>query len=553
MERTFSRIEIAGWASVIGAVALVVGGLLFLLEGTISTWVFLCVLIGVGCLALWIWWAPAEFQAWLAGRQTRFGTTSILITILFIGLVVFAYVLVDRANITADLTSRQHYSLNAPTINGIDQLQERGYSIRLVGFFSRNKLREQETADLLLRLYEAEGDGSIEVEYIDPDEQPHVASQYGYQPGYDGHMFLAVLDTTGEPNFQVAPPLYLGEVNERAITTGLLTIASAGQFKVYFTTGHGELSLDRTDEIGLSSLRASLVGQGVIVESLQLLDVVNTGIPEDASAVLIVGARVPFVEEEVQAIADYIDRGGRLAIFADPPEVDLGLASVNTFLEAGSPLSNYLWDEFGIRVRSDVVVDKQSNLGSDFTLIIDTIVPHETILLDYEDAPIIMRLVRSIELTENPDSRQSKYSLEPLLYSSSGSYAETNLDRMVTNSETRQEENDPSGPLLTAVAVRRNLEFQEEKQARLFIIGDSDALRNEFVQTFPGNNVLWSDTVDWLTGFSQSVKFSPISDPTLLPLVVSDQERSTIAYITMLILPGIVLLNGVVVWWYRRR
>jgi hypothetical protein len=366
-------------------------------------------------------------------------------------------------------------------------------------------------------------------------------------------MFLAVLGSNGEPNLQAAPPLYLGEVTERAITTGLLTIASAGQFRVYFTTGHGELSLDRTDEIGISSLRTSLVGQGVIVEPLQLLDVVNTGIPEDASAVLIVGARVPFVEEEVQVIADYIERGGRLAIFADPPLVDLGLAFSNTFLEEDSPLSNYLWDEFGVRVQSDVIVDKQSNLGSDFTLIVDTIMPHETILLDYQDAPIIMRLVRSIEVTDNPDVNQGKYVREPLLYSSSGSYAETNLERMVDNSETRQEQDDPSGPLLAAVAVRRNLEFQQEKQARLFIIGDSDAVRNEFVETFPGNNVLWSDTVDWLTGFSQNVRFPVISDPTLLPLVVSDQQRSTIAYITMLILPGIVLLNGVVVWWYRRR
>ena len=78
-------------------------------------------------------------------------------------------------------------------------------------------------------------------------------------------------------------------------------------------------------------------------------------------------------------------------------------------------------------------------------------------------------------------------------------------------------------------------------------------LQNDYVSNFAGNNVLWSDTVDWLTGFSQAVRFAPISDPTTLALVVSSQQRTTIATITMVLLPGIVLLAGGVVWWYRRR
>jgi len=52
----------------------------------------------------------------------RYGTTSILISVLFAGLVSYAYVLVDRANITADLTSVQRYSLNTPTLETIEML-----------------------------------------------------------------------------------------------------------------------------------------------------------------------------------------------------------------------------------------------------------------------------------------------------------------------------------------------------------------------------------------------------------------------------------------------
>jgi len=100
--------------------------------------------------------------------------------------------------------------------------------------------------------------------------------------------------------------------------------------------------------------------------------------------------------------------------------------------------------------------------------------------------------------------------------------------------------------------VRRQLEYQSDVQPRLIVLGDSDIFKNEYVKQIPGNVFLWTDVVDWLTGFSQVVSFTPVNDPTLLTLVVSADERNTIAVITMILLPGIVLVAGGIVWWYRR-
>ncbi len=558
------REKLAAWAGVVGGVVLVLTGLLYLLTGELSGWIFAGVVVGVGGLSAWIWGNPDEFQAWLAGRQTRYGTASVLVTVLFVGVIAYAYVLADRANLTADLTRVQRYTLNAPTRQAIEQLRERGFRVRLVGFFTRNKLREEEAADLITRQYEAEGQGVIEVLYIDPDEEPELAARYNYQPGFDGTFALAVLDEQGQPYVRELEEsgqprymtLYLGEPTERNITTGLKTVASAGAFKVYFTVGHGERSLTQVDDNGISRLRASLEGQGIAAEELPLAEVER--IPDDADMVLIVGAWQPLSEAEVQVLDAYLQQGGRLGIFADPPIIEAAIVGEagNRFLAEGTPFSDYLWDEFGVRLRDAFVIETQPDLvnGSEWIPIIHTIAPH-TIMSDVRDEPISMRFARPITLVEAPDERQGRYAREPLLFTSEASFGEANIEEFLAHSrvEYNPAEGDIPGPLLVGVTVRRQLEFQEETQPRLVIIGDSDVLKNEYVKAVPGNVFLWTDVVDWLTGFSEAVSFAPVSDPTLLKLVASAQERKTIAVITMVVLPGAVLLSGLAVWWYRRR
>lgn len=415
------RLALASAASVAGSLALVAAAVIYLLTGEVSTAVFLCVLIGVGGLGLWMAWAPGEFRAWIGGRQTRYGTTSVFVTILFAGLVIAVTMLAGRANLTADLTGVQRYTLNRPTLDTIEQVAARGFRVRLVGFFSGRTLREREQADLLLRQYDARGGDTIQVQYVDPDERPEVARAYGYQAGQDGSIFLVLLGADGQP-LPTASPRLIGPASERDITTALRTLVSAGRFKIYFTTGHGELDIRRTDDASISRLAVSLIDAGIAAEQLSLLDVLNTGIPEDASAVMIAGARARFTDEEVALLGDYLQRGGRLAIFTDPPLVDEGAALTNTFLEEGSPFSDYLWNEFGVRPRDALLIQSAPYYTNEFTPVISATLPHPLLALA-QDQQVIMSWVRPFDLVAEPSERQRLYLREPLFASSSDSMA----------------------------------------------------------------------------------------------------------------------------------
>ncbi len=559
------RETLAGWAGALGVLALLGGGLAALLAREVTYAVFACVLAGTVGVALWMAWAPGDVRAWLGGRPTRHGTTSVLVSIVFIAAIAYTYILVDQANITADLTAVQRYSLSAPSLQVIEQLQARGFRVRIVGFFSRAKLREQEAADILLRQYEAAGGDTIQVQYVDPDEQPDLAVQYGYQAGFDGQFVLTLLGADGNPRPRSAMQtdgqvstayftLLLGVANERDITTGLKTVASAGAFKVYFTTGHGERDLSLADDNGISRLFVSLDGQGIAVESLPLAEV--EAVPTDASAVLIIGAWDDFSEAEVARLAAYMERGGRLGIFADPPVIEAAINSApgNTFLDANSPLNAYLWSEFGLRALDAFVIETEPELvnGSEWLPILNTIAPH-AIMSDVRDEPIYTRFARPFEVADQPTARQNAYVREPLLFTSDQSFGETGLSDFLEGRIAYDPGADLPGPLLVGVTVRRQLEFQHDVQPRLVLIGDSDIVKNEYVKQMLGNVFLWTDIIDWLTGFADAVSFAPVNDPTLLKLTVSGEERNTIAVITMILLPGAVLLTGAVVWWHRHR
>jgi hypothetical protein len=113
------------------------------------------------------------------------------------------------------------------------------------------------------------------------------------------------------------PPTYTFK-GEGALLNALVTLTE-GQMKIYFATGHGELSADAAlpPQFGkmprgaggeLSTLRMRLTSrESVKVESLKI-DRNLKEIPKDADVVVIVRPRNPFSDEEVAVLRDYLRR-----------------------------------------------------------------------------------------------------------------------------------------------------------------------------------------------------------------------------------------------------
>jgi len=533
-----------------GAVLLLAALLLYFYDQDVSTRVFILIIAGIAGLSAWIGFAPDDVRDWISGRQAAAGTTSVILTVMFTAVVVIIYAQFDRQNATIDFTGTERYSLSPPTLAAIEELKARGQAVRIVGFFPRSLLREKEAADILLRQYDEQGGDLIDVQFIDPDENPLLANQYAYNSltNRTQAIYMSFVNDDGSPD--AASIQFIGNVDERTISTTLIDLITVRSTKFYFTIGHTELDIASQSTTGLFRAQNELARLGVAAETINLL---IDPIPEDATALVIAGPSSAFDDAEVEQIAAFVEGGGRLIVMANPPYIDATFGGLSVPLLAENVFATYLWDTFGVRFRDDLVVDPVSSIDSDFNPIPVGYNTQHEILRDFSSTTsVIFSLARSIEAR---DDVPLEYLVEPLLWTSNEAYGESELQNFdVGNLSTFDEESDTIGPLVMAASVRAFNELDQANTPRILLIGDIDWLSNQFISAFPGNALFWSYAVEWVAGNAQLVDTEVINDPYyILPVTATELERQRISILTTIVMPLFVLAVGGVVWYVRRR
>lgn len=550
-------------AAVLGALALLIAFVIYLAEDELNTLVFALLVIGVVGVGSWMLFTPDELRDWLTGRQVYYGTGTVMLIIVVIGLAVAGYSLAEEQNLVRDLTDAQIYTLDKTSDRALEQMENRlafgGFTARIVGFYNREELRERKSAEYLLQQYAEKSTGLLTLEFIDPDLEPLTARQFGYGPTLGlGPLYLAIYGPSGN-RVTIEP---IGEPEEVLISTAMLRVSVAGQFKVYFITGHLEYSAQSEAGLGLSGVYTTLPLVGI---NTDILDITTAeSIPTDATAIIIAGAQLPYTQSDVEKIAAYMAQGGRMLVLADPPYADpLSMVTPNTFMLTDDPLNRYLWDEFGVRMREDLISDVASSIENEFVIIPARIGPSAILDDQLQSLVVYFTLIRSIEMVDGAEGvspTQAAYRRDVIYATSDSAFGETRLrDVNLDNEANFDVGEDFAGPLAFAVSVQLTNELDSDIQPRVVIIGDTDWLTNDFIDPqsgldgVPGNIKLWNNTIEWLTRYSEIASIPAANRADLLPIIVTNQEQTRIQLITLVLLPGAVLGLGVLVWGFRRQ
>lgn len=536
---TITRTQIGHWASIIGGLALLVGFIGLIWQGGFTEIILIAFGLGVIGLVLWAVMSPRDFRAFVSGRQTRYSTTAVFGALFLTGIVVFTYVVLQRAVITLDMTEGQRFSISNETRAVLQRVTQ---PIQITGFYSSRALQQREVDDPFFRLYEVETNGLIRREYIDPNEQPALAQKFNVE--FDSEVYISYLTPDGTVDFNTVARVPRSGTQERDLTEAISRLLISGTLTVYFEQSHGELDpLDNSSQ-GLVGINNGIQESGLITYPISILELSQTAsdIPGDASALILARPITDFSDGEIAVIDRYLERGGSLFIMTDV------LFNEDAFLRQDSRFNQYLWDNYGVRALDAVVVDPASYSETELNIVSAAIFPENDIArrLDQNNAPALFKIARAVEAstTPPPDTPNGR-----VIMSSPQSYGETNFKALgETNTFQFDAGQDIQGPLATVVWANNR-----KTGAKILLIGDSDFATNSLV-TQTGNAILFTDGLAWLTGFGDQINFAPQAYGSGTPVIfISAQQLDVIAFITVVLIPGLVLAAGIGLWLRRMR
>ncbi len=508
--------------------------------------------LGIALLSLvaWVLMAPDQARGVLTGRTLRFGGTSVIVTIIVLTALVAIYTLVRGQNVRLDLTQRDTFSLTEASQNAIVALgaDPTAPAIRLVAFYDATGAAQRDQNTLLLEDYQQRSSGKITYEFVDLDRNPQRAQQMGISG--NGQIFVGRVTEDGSLDIEN------GEVvnffSQDGLTNAILRVAAAGDFRAYFVTVPGGLQLIASAQDGMATINSWLTqALGWTTRQVGLFEFttdVGGGLLNDPNVdgevVVIPGGDTPLAEDEVQVLIDYLDEGGNLVIFGAPdsnPNTDYALAT-------DPALNDYLWENFGLRMNNDIVVDPilsfQTPLvpvSTDFSL------NHPITSAFPRRSGMAFELAHSISIADPlPEGVDARY----LARSSADAYTKTDFDTVLEGEFERVPE-DPAGPFPMA-AVAENT----TTGARVVLFGSTSVIRNDYGSLASlMNQAAARNSLVWTTGFDEYVTQVTIQSaqrPQDQPIFVDSQSGGIINLVTTILLPFGVLAIGFLVWWNNR-
>ncbi len=497
-----------------GIVLFVFGIVAYMVTPAASTYVFVHVALGFLLIVLYLTASRDSLTTVLGERSTKYGANAVVYTLVFVAVLVVVNWLAARHNKRWDLTAQNVYSLSTQSKSVLAKLDQ---PLTVDAFVEAGTDPNLED---LLESYRYASD-KFTFHMIDPDKERDLAERYKITELPTVHIQY------GDQTATVTR-----EMSEEAITNGLIKATRTTKKVACFLDGHGEPDIENRDARGFSSLKDALTNENY--DTRKVLLATEQDVPPECTVLIAAGTEKPLFDHEVSVLTNYL-RNGRSALFLIGPRRGAQLVS--------------LVDPWGTKVTDTVVVDQVVRLFQGPALglqILASTYGTHPITQDFHERTIFP-MARAVQA--NAAGKTGVTAIE-LVKSSPTAWAESDLDGIFNRGEATQDDNDIKGPVPLAVAVtgkHKEMGFGKEGETKLVVVGDSDWATNQFVgQLF--NRDLLLNMMNWLGGQEELISIRPRNISASRAQLTPDESRR-IFYLAVLIMPELLLLLGLTVWW----
>ncbi len=517
------------------------------------------VLLGLAWVGL-VLYGMARYS--LREGKSLYGLNTVITSILFLCICIVIYAFAAHGNRSWDLTEEGRRTLSDQTVQILENLTK---EVNVIACFVQTEDEFVRTGkDKTARFLEqcAQHSGLLKVEFLDPQVDRMRLEGLNVIVSPQGTVVLKCGLRQQTISLSGASP----RLEEREFTNALINIVRDTQPKVCFLSGHGERNIDDGNEkSGASMLKKVLEMEGYAAERIAIR-LSAPEIPSDCDVLVINGLGLQGPQSdlhpnEIRAIEEYMDRGGRLLILLDP------WRKLTTAENQTEQLLPWLKNKYGVVVEDGILVSptSQSKIVVDLTANTDLFpdgpdsgfrgcfnATHRITANSAEQG--LMQIARTVDLA---DTMPEGVTGERLLRSTPDFYNESDINLLLSGGRISKSSGERNGPLPLAVAVAAKTDFQvgdsgKTRDARLVVFGDSDFASNSQLTTIWGNLNLVLNSMAWLTENDELIAVRPTTKDES-PVILSDSDRRTIVYVAVLGTVQAIALAGLVTYFLRRK
>lgn len=462
-------------------------------------------------------------------RKFKGGAYTTILSVLVIFIVLVLNLVVSGMVRTKDLTGAGTYSLHKDTVNFL-----KNYDTAIDIYYICEPGKENSIISNAAENFAAKGK-NITITYKDPVAYPMFVQQYnGVSANVNNNSVILVRHDNPDERYVYidAESMKIYSINQKDFQTKELTgycaeveilkalvkLSDASDSILYVATGHGEQMLAGNGNIStelenLLSLNSYKV---------RYVDLKKNPIPEDCSALLVLGPIDDISEEESTVIKDYITNGGRAVWF---------LACAG----AERPVQQSLMNYYGIHVDELFVCDADTS---------KTAQNQPAIILSSHNKKNT-QFALGVGVTKMPNLRDS-LEVEAVFTSSNQGYLKSPTSKVLTYVN-----GDPKGVYSLLTRISENYKNQV---GMMYVFNTQYFLSKQCLESASSyaNSEVLLETLGTLCEKESSISI-PDTSAFEEALRLTTHQKNVLMIILIGIIPGIVLLCGIVVVIMRRR